>query len=100
MLVLLNWLKRKARKFINNKLKEPKNNNQKLLLAADAVINLILGALLLFFPVGILELFGLPPTDTYFYSSILGGVIIGIGVALYLEWRGGENGSSNRTRRN
>lgn len=75
-------------------MKEPKNNNQKLLLAADAVINLILGALLLFFPVGILELFGLPPTDTYFYSSILGGVIIGIGVALYLEWRGGENGLS------
>jgi len=59
--------------------------NVKLLLAADAVINLILGALLLLFPAGILEYLGLPPTDTYFYSSILGGVIFGIGIALGLE---------------
>ncbi len=59
--------------------------NVKLLLAADAVINLILGALLLLFPAGILEYLGLPRTDTYFYSSILGGVIFGIGVALSLE---------------
>jgi len=65
--------------------------NVKLLLAADAVINLILGALLLLFPAGILEYLGLPPTDTYFYSSILGGVIFGIGIALSLEcWRGGK----------
>lgn len=56
------------------------------LLAADAGINLILGALLLFFPAGILEYLGLPPTNTYFYSSILGGVIFGIGVALGLEF--------------
>jgi len=60
----------------------------KLLLVADAVINLILGALLLLFPAGILEYLDLPPTDTYFYSSILGGVIFGIGIALSLErWR-------------
>jgi len=64
-------------------------NKVKILLAADAVINLILGLLLLFFPVGILDLFGLPLTNTYFYSSILGGVIFGIGVALSLEWLGG-----------
>jgi hypothetical protein len=63
----------------------------KLLLAADALINLILGALLLLFPAGILEYLGLPSTNTYFYSSILGGVIFGIGVALGLEcWRGGK----------
>lgn len=66
----------------------------KLLLAADAVINLILGALLLLFPAGILEYLGLPPTDTYFYSSILGGVIFGIGVALSLEWQQGGKGLS------
>jgi len=57
----------------------------KLLLAADAVINLILGALLLLFPAGLLEYLGLPPSDTYFYTSILGGVIFGIGIALSLE---------------
>ncbi len=63
-----------------------------ILLAADSVINLILGLLLLLFPAGILELLGLPPTNTYFYSSILGGVIFGIGVSLGLEWlsRGNE----------
>jgi len=49
------------------------------------VINLILGLLLVLIPAGILEYFGLPPTNSYFYSSILGGVIIGIGVALGLE---------------
>lgn len=59
--------------------------NVKILLAADAVINLLIGTLLIFFPTGILDLFGLPQTNTYFYSSILGGVIFGIGIALSLE---------------
>ena len=68
--------------------------NVQFLLVADAVINLILGALLLFFPAGILEYFGLPPTNTYFYSSILGGVIFGIGLALSLEWQKGKVGMS------
>jgi len=64
----------------------------KFLLAVDAVINLLLGILLLFFPAGILRYFGLPPIDSYFYTSILGGVIFGIGVALFLEWlSGGRN---------
>lgn len=62
-----------------------------LLLAADGLINLILGILLLLFPAGIPEILGLPATNTYFYSSILGGVIFGIGVALCLEWlKGGK----------
>lgn len=62
----------------------------KFLLALDAAINLILGLLLLLLPAGVLAFLGLPSTDTYFYSSILGGVIFGIGVALALEWwRGG-----------
>ena len=66
-------------------------NKANLLLAADSVINLILGLLLLLFPAGLRELLGLPATDTYFYSSILGGVIFGIGVALCLEGlRGGK----------
>jgi len=68
--------------------------NVQFLLVADAVINLILGALLSFFPAGILEYFSLPPTNTYFYSSILGGVIFGIGLALTLEWQKGKVGLS------
>ncbi|MFC1581166.1 hypothetical protein ACFL4N_09710 [Thermodesulfobacteriota bacterium] len=59
--------------------------NHKILLAIDGVVNLALGILLLLFPAGILTLFGLPPTDTYFYASILGAVILGIGIALLLE---------------
>ena len=56
-----------------------------LLLAADALINLLLGILLLLLPSGLLEFLGLPLTDTFFYTSILGGVIFGIGAALSLE---------------
>lgn len=56
-----------------------------ILLVIDGVVNLALGVLLLLFPAGILALFGLPPTDTYFYASILGAVIFGIGIALLLE---------------
>lgn len=57
----------------------------KTLLVIDGAVNLALGSLLLFFPGAILEFFGLPPTDTYFYVSILGAVIFGIGIALFLE---------------
>jgi len=48
----------------------------------------VLGAILLFFPVGLVEFLGLPPTNTYFYASILGAVIFGIGVTLFLELYG------------
>lgn len=58
---------------------------QSILLACDAIINLALGILLLLFPAGIVELLGLPPSDSYFYPTILGGVIFGIGLALGIE---------------
>jgi hypothetical protein len=60
----------------------------KVLLAIDGVVNLVLGAILLFSPAGLVQLLGLPPTNTYFYASILGAVIFGIGVALLLELYG------------
>jgi hypothetical protein len=63
-----------------------------LLLVLDAMVNLLLGLLLLLFPVGVLEFLGLPPTNTYFYTGILGGVVFGIGVALCLEWWGAPRG--------
>jgi hypothetical protein len=62
------------------------NKTVRVLLAADALINLILGILLLFLPAGLLTVLGLPATSNYFYTSILGGVIFGIGIALSIEY--------------
>ncbi|MBN1615461.1 MAG: hypothetical protein JW950_13430 [Deltaproteobacteria bacterium] len=64
----------------------------RVLLAIDAFVNLLLGVLLLSFPAGLPELLGLPPTDTYFYATILGGVIFGIGIALCMELWGARQG--------
>lgn len=58
------------------------------LLLIDAVANLILGALLLGYPLGIDELLGLPEAGSGFYPTILGGVILGIGIALLLARAG------------
>ena len=57
----------------------------KILLLIDGIVNLILGVLLLLFPIGIIEFLGLPSTSTNFYPSILGAVLFGIGLALLLE---------------
>jgi hypothetical protein len=57
----------------------------KLLLVIDAGVNLLLGGLLLLFPLGIAARLGLPPADSAFYPVILGGVLFGIGLALLLE---------------
>ena len=62
------------------------------LLVVDAVVNLLLGAILLLFPVGLVHLLGLPQASTRFYPSILGAVIFGIGIALLLELAGSEAG--------
>jgi len=60
-------------------------SKHKTLLLIDGVINLILGILLLLFPVGVVKLLGLPYTNTNFYPSILGAVLFGIGIALLIE---------------
>ena len=57
----------------------------KTFLLIDAVVNLILGILLLLFPFGVAEILGVPLPETNFYPTILGGVIFGIGIALLLE---------------
>ena len=61
-----------------------------LLLLIDSIINLVLGILLLLFPLGIPEFFGVPVPVTDFYPTILGGVLFGIGIALYLEYKSGR----------
>ena len=64
----------------------------KILLIVDGIVNILLGILLLIFPFGLVELFGLPPTNTSFYASILGAVLLGIGFALLLEVMGYRHG--------
>ena len=57
-------------------------------LVVDAVINLILGFLLLMlipFPAQLTRLLGVPPVKQAFYPSIMGGVFIGIALALFIE---------------
>ena len=55
---------------------------------ADAIINLIVGIILLLYPLGIAERIGIPLVENSFYPSILGAVLAGIGIALLLEWSG------------
>ena len=55
-------------------------------LLVDALINFILGFLLLTFPIRVVQFLGIPETQTKFYPSILGGVLIGIAIALFIEY--------------
>jgi hypothetical protein len=56
------------------------------ILLVDAIINLVLGVLLATFPRSVVELLGVPDTDATFYPSILGAVLIGIALALLIEY--------------
>jgi hypothetical protein len=58
---------------------------KKTLLCIDGIANLVIGAVLLLFPAGMLQLLGLPAVSHHFYTSILGAVILGIGLALFVE---------------
>ena len=60
-------------------------SKHKILLVIDCIVNTVLGVLLILFPVEIIDLFGLPKTDTIFYPSLLGAILFGIGLALFLE---------------
>ena len=62
------------------------------LLKIDAAINLILGILLLAFPLKLVQALGIPMADPSFYPSILGGVLFGIGLALLIECYRQSNG--------
>ena len=55
------------------------------LLLLDGVINLLLGLLLVVFPEAVVRALGVPNAESRFYPSILGAVLVGIGVALLLE---------------
>ena len=59
----------------------------KLLLLIDAIINTFLGIVLLAYSELVTKSFGLPITEQYFYPNILGAVLLGIGIALIIEYR-------------
>ncbi len=63
------------------------DHRRRRLLAVDSVINVVLGGCLLAAPVRTIRFLGLPATDTGFYVSVLGAVLVGIGVALWIERR-------------
>ena len=63
-----------------------------LLLKIDAAINLILGILLLTFPLKLVKALGMPMAEPSFYPSILGAVLFGIGLALLIECYRQSNG--------
>jgi hypothetical protein len=55
------------------------------LLLVDALINYLLGLLLLIFPAKVICFLDIPYTENKFYPSVFGAVIIGVAIALTLE---------------
>ena len=62
------------------------------MLVVDGIVNLLLGLLLLLIPLGAAEVVGAPRSNMDFYPTILGGVLLGVGVALLLEVYGHGRG--------
>jgi hypothetical protein len=56
-----------------------------IVLAVDAFINYALGILCLLYPF-VAPSLGMPLVDNFFYPSILGAVLFGIGIALTIEY--------------
>ena len=57
----------------------------RIILLIDALINLVLGVLLLLFSTPLVTYLGIPSSSTQFYPNILGAIFIGITIALLLE---------------
>jgi len=64
----------------------------KTLLLIDGIVNLLIGILLLLFPLGMARWLGVPLPDMNFYPTLLGAVIFGIGIALLIEVYGESQG--------
>jgi hypothetical protein len=56
-----------------------------ILLKIDGLVNVILGIFLMLFPRDLAKILGIPVPQSTFYPNILGGVLFGIGLALFLE---------------
>jgi hypothetical protein len=59
---------------------------RKLILLIDFIINLFLGVLLLAYSNKLAEYLGVPKAESSFYPNILGGVFVGIALALLIEF--------------
>ncbi len=58
---------------------------QNVILLVDCIINLILGILLLAYTSELALFLGVPKVESAFYPNILGGVFVGIAIALVIE---------------
>ncbi len=65
-----------------------------LLLEIDGIVNLMFGLVLILLPRNLLAAIGLPIDGSMFYAVVLGVVLTGIGVALFLERHGRNAGVS------
>jgi len=68
---------------------------QKVILLVDFIINLILGILLLAYSNKLAVYLGVPEVESSFYPNILGGVFIGISVALFIEFLNKTEGKTS-----
>jgi hypothetical protein len=64
----------------------------KILLLIDSSVNTVIGLFLLSFPLKSGDILGLPKSDDNFYPVILGAVLLGIGIALFVEVKYYDNG--------
>ena len=62
------------------------------LLIIDGILNLALGAMLIFFQDNLVSALGVPDAAPAFYPNILGGVLFGIGIALLIERKNQHRG--------
>ena len=60
-------------------------NKRRIALSIDAVINLILGVLLLAYSADLAKFLGVPVVESAFYPNLLGAIFIGITFALIVE---------------
>jgi hypothetical protein len=56
-----------------------------VLFMIDGVLDLLFGALLIAFPTGFMNALGMPAASSPFYTMLLGGVLVGIGLGLILQ---------------
>ena len=56
------------------------------LLLLDGVGNMLLGVILLGFPIRLTSWLGIPDVTSRFYPSLFGAVLVGIGIALLMEY--------------
>lgn len=68
------------------------------LLILDGIVNLFLGTLLLFFPEPLVRFLGIPDAEVRFYPSILGAVLVGVALALFMEGLSSGDGDDSEDR--